>query len=153
MLNFTFFVFVTLAFKFAKEGDINQGVLATGACLSAFYNVIIFYILFKETVEWYQLLGMLLLLTSVITLSFEAASKSQEKLDVSEEIAPSYGKKTSAFLSILCAIAASVCVTLRQIVIRKFKDLNYPPITQVIDAGILEISMFSVVSIFLYSKH
>ena len=63
-----------------------------------------------------------------------------------------FGKKTSAFIAIICSISASIVVTVRQIVIRKFKDDKYPPLTQVIDAGILEISLFSIVSIFLFKK-
>ena len=112
ILNFIFFVFVTLAFKYIEEGDINQGVIATGASLSAFYNVFIFYFLFKETVEWYQVLGMLMLMTSVTTLSVEAASKSQDKVE-SSEVETQFGKKTSAFIAILCALVASVMVTVR----------------------------------------
>ena len=66
---------MTYAYKYAAYAGINQGVLMTLNSLSAVYNIVIFYFLFKEKVNLIQSLGIGLMLGCVALLSLNGSSK------------------------------------------------------------------------------
>ena len=51
LTNFLYTVCMTFAWKFAKMGGLNQGVVSTLLSFSSVFNVFIFWWLFKEKVD------------------------------------------------------------------------------------------------------
>jgi len=82
-------VFISMGFKFAALGDLNQGILPTLTSLAGVYCSILFYFKFNEIISLAQFVGMFLMIVSVVFLGLEGASvgsnsgETQLNLDVS----------------------------------------------------------------------
>ena len=66
---------LSIAFKYASLGGLNQGILPTLTSLAGVYSAIIFYFKFHEKVSFPQIVGMILMLVSVVFLGLEGATK------------------------------------------------------------------------------
>jgi drug/metabolite transporter (DMT)-like permease len=104
-------VSMTYAFKYAKLGGINQGVLLTLNSLAAVYLLFIFYFLFKEKVTVIQSIGILLMLTCVSMIAINAKTQN-ESTDLGSD------KSFYAILSILCGLCSPLALSTKHIFVR-----------------------------------
>ena len=74
----------SLAYKFAKIGGMNQGIVPCLTLFASFFNAIVFYLYFKEKLSGSNLIGMAFALGCAICLSvFSAMKKGETVLDES----------------------------------------------------------------------
>lgn len=66
---------LSMAFKYAALGGLNQGILPTLTSLAGVYSAIIFYFKFAEKISFPQFIGMFLMIISVVFLGLEGATK------------------------------------------------------------------------------
>ena len=66
---------LSVAFKYAALGGLNQGILPTLTSLAGVYSAFIFYFRFHEKISFPQIIGMSLMLVSVVFLGLEGATK------------------------------------------------------------------------------
>lgn len=69
LTGFGFSVVMTFAWRFAKMGGMNQGIISTLLSFSSLFNVFLFAKIFGEKVTKYQLFGILLMITAVCCFS------------------------------------------------------------------------------------
>ena len=65
------------AFKFAKLGGLNQGVIPIVTVTATIYNGVIFYFYFGEKLSMSKLFGMALTIVSVVFLGLDSMEKKQ----------------------------------------------------------------------------
>ena len=63
------------AFKFAKLGGINQGVVAISVVFASVFNSIVFYCAFGEKIGGGHFIGMFLIVVCGVLLSLAASAK------------------------------------------------------------------------------
>ena len=63
------------AYKFAKLGGLNQGVIPIMTIFATIFNTIIFYLAFGETVSRVKIFGMVFCMSTVIFLTIDANNK------------------------------------------------------------------------------
>jgi len=68
----------TFAFKYAKLGGLNQGVIPIMTIFATIFNCTTFYFAFGETISAPQCFGMLIAVSCVIFLSLDSANKKGE---------------------------------------------------------------------------
>jgi len=119
----------TYAFKFAKKGGLNQGIIPIITTLATLYNSVIFYKAFGETVSPVKIFGMFFTVGCVVCLALDSANRKP---------APGSGTETIyAFYSLICAFFVPIGFSMKHYLIRKYKgsyDSNHLPF----DSAILE---------------
>ena len=81
--NLLVLIFTNYAFKYAALCGLNQGIIPTLTSVSSFFNSVLFYYKFSETVSASQFIGMILMIACVVFLALEGMSVSK-KLQVGE---------------------------------------------------------------------
>jgi hypothetical protein len=104
------------AFKFAKLGGINQGVIAISVVFASVFNSIVFYCAFGEKIGCGHFIGMFLIVTCGILLSIAASSKKASVTLTGETSESAYG-----FYALACAMMVPVNFSFKHFLIRKFK--------------------------------
>mmetsp|Transcript_17523 Transcript_17523/g.29546 ORF Transcript_17523/g.29546 Transcript_17523/m.29546 type:complete len:209 (+) Transcript_17523:304-930(+) len=77
--NLMILICLTLGFKYAALGGLNQGILPTLTSLASIFTVIVFYFRFYELISFIQLVGIAIMIVSVVYLGLEGASKSSDQ--------------------------------------------------------------------------
>ena len=67
----------TYAFKFAKMGGMNQGVVMTVLAFAMVFNTITFYYSFGESVSCIKVVGMVFIFSCIVLLGFDAGSRTE----------------------------------------------------------------------------
>ena len=67
-------VFLSLSFKYASIGGLNQGILPTFNSLAGVFCGILFYFKFNEIISVAQFIGMIVMISSVVLFGFEGAN-------------------------------------------------------------------------------
>ena len=129
---------LTYAYKYAMIAGINQGVILTLNSVAVLYNVIIFYLLFKEKVNAIQLTGIAFMLSCVALLSINGTTKESDNVD-------GVDKRYYAFLSIACGLISPMALSTKHIVIRSYKK-SYNTWDMAIDGLILEYVLYVVLA-------
>ena len=83
--NLGYFIVMTLAWFYAKQGDLNQGIISSLLSLASVFNLISFRIFFQDKIRLFHYVGIILMLCAVVTLGFEASSKEDTKIDLEED--------------------------------------------------------------------
>ena len=78
LTNVGYFFTMTYAWEFAKLGGMNQGVISSLVSFASVFNIIAFYLIYKEKITLTQFMGVLLLLGCAVCLALEAGSKKAE---------------------------------------------------------------------------
>jgi drug/metabolite transporter (DMT)-like permease len=71
-------ILFALAFKYAKMGDLNQGVIIMMTSFASIFNAISFYFCFKETLSIIKIIGMLFFIGCVVFLGIDSSSKKNQ---------------------------------------------------------------------------
>lgn len=121
----------TYAFKFAKLGGLNQGVVGIMTIFASIFNSIIFYFYFGEVLSIIKIFGMMVAITAVIFLGVYSANKTGKVQD--EERSQSF----YAFVSLALALGVPIGFTLKHFLIKKYKG-SYEYWFLPLDSGILE---------------
>lgn len=119
----------TYAFKFAKKGGLNQGIIPIVTTMATLYNSIIFYKAFGEKVSPPKIFGMLFTVGCVVCLALDSASR--------KAVPGSDTDPINSVYALLCAFMVPVGFSFKHYLIRKFKgtyDSNHLPL----DSAILE---------------
>jgi hypothetical protein len=119
----------TYAFRFAKKGGLNQGIIPIVTTLATLYNSIIFYKAFGEKVSAPKVFGMLFTVGCVVFLALDSSTR--KKVEGSD-IDPIY-----ALYSLICGFFVPIGFSTKHYLIRKYKgsyDSNHLPL----DSAILE---------------
>ena len=137
----------TYAFKFAKLGGLNQGVIPIITVMATLYNSIVFYFAFGETLGGCKIFGMSLTVGSVVWLAIDSAAKAaEEKEGETTEFESKY-----AFWALGLALLVPVGFSFKHFLIRKFKG-SYDYHDMPVDSGILEALSFIPLTIFYGSE-
>lgn len=129
----------TYAFKFAKLGGLNQGVVAISLTFISITNTILFYFVFNEKVTNLQIVGMILIIGCGVLLCLSASNQEDiEQEDIS--------KSSYSFYALLCSNLVPLNFTLKHYLIRKYKG-SYKPFDLSFDSAILENLSFIVFTI------
>ena len=70
---------MSVAWDFAKQGGLNQGVVSTLLSFAAVFNVVTFYICFGEKVTIWQGFGIVFMIICILCLGIESNSKQDEE--------------------------------------------------------------------------
>ena len=70
---------MTFAWRFAKMGGMNQGIISTLVSFASVFNVFLFAKIFKEKVTKSQLLGILLIISAVFCFAISSTSEKDSK--------------------------------------------------------------------------
>lgn len=119
----------TYAFKYAKMGGLNQGIIPIITTLATLYNSIIFYKAFGEKVSPPKIFGMLFTVACVVCLALDSASR---KADLKTGTNPKY-----SLYALILAFFVPMGFSMKHYLIRKYKgsyDSNHLPL----DSAILE---------------
>jgi len=65
----------TFAFKFAKLGGLNQGLIPVMSIFATIFNGVAFYVAFGETISMPKCIGMVIAVSCVIFLCLDSAQK------------------------------------------------------------------------------
>ena len=123
----------TYAFKFAKIGGLNQGVIPVITVLATLYNSIIFYFAFGERLSCSKIFGMALIISSVVWLGIDSGVKAaKEKEGQVMEYESKY-----AFWALGLAMLVPIGFSFKHFLIRKFKG-SYDYHDLPLDSCILE---------------
>ena len=103
---------MTYAWKFAKLGDINQGVVSALLALASLINVVTFYFGFGEKISMLSLFGVVLMVISVVCIGAAAGSHSGET-ETEEELEEGGGRSVTmnAVLAIICGLGGPTVVS------------------------------------------
>lgn len=135
--NFLYTVVMTFAWRFARMGGLNQGIISTLLSFASVFNLFLFRFFFAEKVNLPQLLGIFLMIASVCCMSINLNHEEVEGTD------PKY-----IYFALATGMIAPVFMSTKHVIIRKFKG-SYGAISQSIDGFILEYLMFSVITVLL----
>ena len=146
--------FYALAFKYAKLGGLNQGVIPILTCVSSILNSISFYLAFGEILSGIKIVGMVFACCSVVFLGIYSSNQNDlneaQEVKISENLGEeinSMTKSSYAFLSLGLALIVPLGFAFKHFLIRKYKG-SYQYWMLPIDAGILEYLFFSCWSIY-----
>ena len=103
---------MTYAWKFAKLGDINQGVVSALLALASLINVVTFYFGFGEKISMLSLFGVVLMVISVVCIGAAARSHGGET-ETEEELEEGGGRSVTmnAVLAIICGLGGPTVVS------------------------------------------
>ena len=76
-INVGYIEFMTYAWYFAKLGDINQGVVSVLIALASLINIVTFYFAFDEKIGWFNLVGVIFMIASVVCIGVATGSKEE----------------------------------------------------------------------------
>jgi drug/metabolite transporter (DMT)-like permease len=147
--NFLILLSLTLAFKYAALGGLNQGVLPTLTCLASIFTMVLFYFTFYELISLVQFLGMLVMVISVVFLGLEAMNKGQ-----TDDIIGVDGQDRSTYnlMALGFATLAPVFITVKSYCIRLFAD-EYNSFDMGIDGLIFEHLSYSIIFVVYIQKN
>lgn len=74
----------TYAFKFAKLGGLNQGVIPIMTIFASIFNSIAFYLAFGEIISMPKIFGMIIACSCVVFLSLDSAGKKEIEVEYEE---------------------------------------------------------------------
>lgn len=109
--------------------------------LASLYNIIIFYLLFKERITYYQCFGMMLMLCCVGLLSINGGSKH----GVGEESNVGY----YAFMTIMYGMISPMALSTKHIFIRYYKK-GYNTWDMALDGLILEYMLYAILCLYIF---
>ena len=130
----------TYAFKYAKMGGLNQGVIPIVTTFATIFNSVLFYFYFGEKLSCPKILGMALTVSSVVFLAVDASK------DNSAEATQYDFESKYAYYALALAMAVPFHFSFKHFLIRKYKgtyDHNFIGV----DSGILETTACSVFAI------
>lgn len=106
---------LTYAFKYAKMGGVNQGIIPIVTTTAILYNSVAFYCHFGEKVSPMKIVGMLVTVGCVVCLAIDSAQgRSQKGGQVQYEI-------KYAFYSLGLAVIVPINFSIKHFLIRKYK--------------------------------
>ena len=113
--NISHIFLFTYAFKFAKMGGLNQGVVPIVTTTATLYNSVIFYFVFGEKVSKVKIFGMLFTVGCVVLLALDSSQKKAAKMgEVQTE--PKY-----ALYGLGLALIVPVNFSFKHFLIKKYK--------------------------------
>mmetsp|Transcript_9665 Transcript_9665/g.14711 ORF Transcript_9665/g.14711 Transcript_9665/m.14711 type:complete len:260 (+) Transcript_9665:283-1062(+) len=128
------------AFKFAKLGGLNQGVIPIITLFSALFNAVIFYFAFGERLNCPKAFGMLMAVSCIFCLALDSMEK--------EAAGGEHSQMIYSFYALGLAFLVPIGFSYKHYVTRRYSDTyNYYDLG--LDSGILENLTFSVFSIYL----
>lgn len=74
LTNLLYLLAMTIGWKLAKAGNINQGVISTLLSLASVINMVLFYCKFGEKVSGLHMIGVFLMIACIVCISLEATS-------------------------------------------------------------------------------
>ena len=144
----------TFAFKFARLGGLNQGVIPIMTIFATIFNSITFYIAFGETISLPKCFGMVVAVSCVIFLSLDSANKKDQSVETEEiEELDGYDKSQAVycFYALGLGFLVPIGFSLKHFCIRKFKG-SYDSWNMPLDSGILEMITCCILTIFYQAK-
>ena len=145
-------MFFTLAFKFAKEAKINQGVVTIVVIMASIFNSVTFYFAFGEKPSCAKFVGMFFCASVTILLGINSALQGSGDADTSVDSKPEETSRTAyAFYSLGFAILVPIGFSIKHYFIRKYKG-SYNSFDLVIDSSMSENAVFCIVSIYQASN-
>ena len=121
--NAGYLVVMTVAWDFAKEGGLNQGVVSTLLSFASVFNVFTFYCYFNEKITVWQGFGILFMLLCIMCIGIESGRKGKEndgKLEVDEDEG-GRSKMVSCFFGILLGLVGAILMSSKYFLIRLYK--------------------------------
>ena len=76
-------ILFAFAFKYAKMGDLNQGVIIIMTSFASIFNAISFYFFFNETLSTVKIIGMVIFIGCVVFLGIDSSQK-KNKVELDE---------------------------------------------------------------------
>lgn len=135
------------AFKFAKLGGLNQGVVSVTTTFASIFNTVIFYFYFGERVGMPQYFGIALIFCCGVLLGIAASMK---KKDANTELSEGdISQVAYSFYALACAIMVPVNFSFKHFLIRKYKG-SYKTFDLAFDSNILENLTFSILTVVYY---
>ena len=104
-------------------------------------NIIVFYFKFGEKISCLHIIGIVLMVACILSISLEAASKSKEDEDFDREETMGLSQVTSSILAIVCALTGACLMSTKHVFIRMFKT-NYSGVDMGVDSALLEFILF-----------
>lgn len=135
----------TYAFKFAKLGGLNQGVIPIMTIFASIFNSIAFYLAFGEIISMPKIFGMIIACSCVVFLSLDSAGKKEIEVEYEE----GYDKSQSvyAFFALGLAFLVPIGFSLKHFCIRKYKG-SYDSLNLPLDSGIFEMLFCCIFSVY-----
>eukprot|EP00355_Strombidium_rassoulzadegani_P003296 CAMPEP_0168614938 /NCGR_PEP_ID=MMETSP0449_2-20121227/4242_1 /TAXON_ID=1082188 /ORGANISM="Strombidium rassoulzadegani, Strain ras09" /LENGTH=315 /DNA_ID=CAMNT_0008655653 /DNA_START=170 /DNA_END=1117 /DNA_ORIENTATION=- len=133
--NFAHIFFYSLAYKFAKMGGINQGVVPILTLFAAIFNCVAFYFGFNEKLNFPKVLGMMLAILCGCLLLVDSAGKKGETFI--DESGAEQSKALYSFYSLGLAFLVPIALSSKHYLIRKYQS-SYNYYFLAIDSAILE---------------
>lgn len=138
------------AYKFAKLGGLNQGVIPIMTIFATIFNTIVFYLAFGEKVSCIKIFGMCFCVSTVIFLAIDANNKKNEVNIIADgetdDALDPATRSAYCFYALGLALLVPVGFSFKHFTIRKFKgSYNYRILP--FDSGILEnltVSCFAI---------
>lgn len=140
--SISYVILFSFAYKFAKKGGLNQGVILIMTSLSTIYSTILFYFKFGEKTSRPKLLGMSFTFVCALCLAIDSSKKQGSLEDGSNQ-------KLYSFYSLGLASLVPLGHSLRHFVTRKYQN-TYETIFLPLDASLLETLVYSFMAIYSY---
>lgn len=138
---------MTFGWKFAKASGMNQGAITTLLSCASLINILVFYLMFRETISCLQFIGVSLMIGCIVCISV-AATASKDK-DVDEEYNPDdalgLSQTMAGILAIVCGLIGALLMSTKHLFIRMFKS-NYSGVDMGVDSSLLE---YAIICFFL----
>ncbi|CDW81466.1 UNKNOWN [Stylonychia lemnae] len=137
-------VTITMAFKYAKLANMNQGIVSTLNTLTSVYNLFIFYFGFGERVTIIQFIGMLVMLSCIAFVSISTRQEIPENSPQSYE-----DLQYNAGISLIYAFLSPLCLSIKHIFVRKYRQ-QYNSWDVSIDALIFEYQIYILFAVYYF---
>ncbi len=107
--NMGYNISMTYAWTFARQANLNQGVITTLLSLSSVINAVTFYFGFGEKLRWLHLAGVILMLIGIAFIGAAAASNDDE----SEKELDTGGRSTTlnGILALTIGFCGPICIS------------------------------------------
>lgn len=135
-----------LAFKYAKLGGLNQGIIPVMSIFATIFNGIAFYLGFGETISVPKIFGMIIAVSCIVFLSLDSSQK-QGKVVVDKIEGYDKSQGVYSFYALGLGFLVPIGFSLKHFCIRKYKG-TYDSISLPIDSGILEFATCCIFSIY-----
>ena len=137
LANIAHIFLFTYAFKFARLGGLNQGVIVTMIGFAMVFNSCSFYFAFGETLSKMKIFGVILSFGCVIFLGLAASTKPSKPVAVNADGEGGMSQSSYSFIALGLAFGVPVGFSIKHYVTRKYKG-SYQPMFVAVDSGILE---------------
>jgi drug/metabolite transporter (DMT)-like permease len=136
--NFGYTLVMNLAWRFARIGGLNQGIVSTMLSLASIFNLFVFYLIWGEKANYAQLLG-----TAFMILAITCMGTKLESQEEQEGVDTGY-----IYWALLTAFAAPILMSAKHVCVRFFKaKFTYGPVAQAVDGFLVEYALFSLIAI------